>query len=369
MEVSASVTSFLLGFAQALADCKAVLQSEEQGKGLCALADCEAELQAEEQEKERLCSELNLLVAESTAAQLAKLEELKNHLDMLSRWSSRMGHNTSSAEADAACQQAHAFATGAGLQVPGPPGTHAHMPSCSQNPQPTTQSEPTTHSHQNPNGPAEVQNHSHLAPHHTDTTAQPSSSQPAAAPSVGAAPSTSTQRAASSSIPNSRAGAGSVSSRVTAASQHCKTGVSTPPSASSHLNSSRAQGVADIAELGVQGGGVTDSAGLGEGSPTQAPRAPRRGNGRKPLSASRIPLSSVSVAAGGSANNTMYDAAASPSATIQAHQPRSTGSTEAVVARVLHHGAPFATEKSTQEHATSTEQHAECMPRRSNFAI
>jgi len=31
----------------------------------------------------RLCSELNLLVAESTSAQLAKLEELKNHLDML----------------------------------------------------------------------------------------------------------------------------------------------------------------------------------------------------------------------------------------------------------------------------------------------
>ncbi|KAF5829659.1 hypothetical protein DUNSADRAFT_15684 [Dunaliella salina] len=339
-----------------------------------ALAEVEAELQAEEQEKDRLCSELNLLVAESTAAQLAKLEELKNHLDMLSRWSSRMGHSTSSAEADGLCQKAHAFATGAGLQVPQPPGTHTHMLSnCPKSREsPTEQRSPipapathscNTSSHSPSIGSAEARTSTHLpSPEegqnqrsHTSTPTQPSSSQPAAsAPPEGAA-STSAPRAVPRSIsPNPSAGS--------ALSHNCEVAVSTPPSASSHLNSSQKQGEAGSTTPGEQGQGNTRSAGLVEGSCTQAPRAaPRRGGGRKPLSAGRVPRSGMPVAAGGGVNNTVQNAAAGPPPSIQ-------GSTEAAVAHVLHHGAPLATADSTQRPATPTEQHAE-RPRRSNQTI
>lgn len=49
------------------------------------LASLEQELTREEAAKEQLCGELNLLVQQSATSQLAKLEELKNHLEQLNR--------------------------------------------------------------------------------------------------------------------------------------------------------------------------------------------------------------------------------------------------------------------------------------------
>jgi hypothetical protein len=44
----------------------------------------DAELKLEEEEKERLCNELNLLITSSTQLQMQKMDELKQHLEMLS---------------------------------------------------------------------------------------------------------------------------------------------------------------------------------------------------------------------------------------------------------------------------------------------